>query len=201
MKRSRCLYVAALAILAIGRPAAQQPESVRLYDRGRTFEEFLRSVTANRDVWARVTADATVPGDLVDRFRRAAGNLRLLVVAEDWCADSMNTVPYIAALAKQAGTELRIVGRTAGAAVMRRHPAADGRGVTPVVVLLRARAEEGAWVGRPAVLQSLFRAIGTDALSAERFARRQTWYDQDRGRTTLSELVAVAERRTVDGRR
>ena len=37
---------------------------------------------------------------------KAAGTgLRLLVVAEDWCSDSVNTVPYLATLATRAGVE------------------------------------------------------------------------------------------------
>jgi Thioredoxin len=46
----------------------------------------------------RVSAAKIDPG-LVERFRRVGGDLRLLIVAEDWCPDSVHTVPYVAALA------------------------------------------------------------------------------------------------------
>jgi Thioredoxin len=82
------------------------------------------------------------PG-VVERFRRVGGDLRLLIVAEDWCPDSVHTVPYVAALAAQAGVDMRIVDRGSGAAMMKRHPAPDGRGVTPIVVLLRAVSYDG----------------------------------------------------------
>jgi hypothetical protein len=39
------------------------------------------------------------------RFRRVGGDLPLPIVAEDWCPDSVHTVPYVAALAAQAGVE------------------------------------------------------------------------------------------------
>jgi hypothetical protein len=80
---------------------------------------------------------------VVERFRRVGGDLRLLIVAEDWCPDSVHTVPYVAALAAQAGVDMRIVDRGSGAAMMKRHPAPDGRGVTPIVVLLRAVSYDG----------------------------------------------------------
>ena len=46
------------------------------------------------------------------RLARAGRDLRLLVVAEDWCTDSANTIPYVARLAALAGVELRILDRT-----------------------------------------------------------------------------------------
>ena len=55
----------------------------------------------------------SVPSDVVERFRRVSGGLRILVVAEDWCPDSVNAVPYIAGLASSASVPLRIVDRTA----------------------------------------------------------------------------------------
>ena len=108
-------------------------------------------------------------------------------------------VPYIANLAAAAGVELRIVDRTVGTAVMARHPARDGRNVTPTIVLLRDDRDAGAWVERPAILQDLFFSMATNPESARRFADRAAWYERDRGRTTIAEVVALAER-TVPGR-
>ena len=81
---------------------------------------------------------------------------------------------------------------------MARHPASDGRQVTPTVVLLRADIDAGAWVERPEPLQKLFHSL-SNPQNARQFAQRQAWYDADRGRTTLSEFVALAER-TATGR-
>ena len=76
---------------------------------------------------------------------------------------------------------------------MRAHRTADGRTATPTVVLLRQGADVGAWVERPAVLQELFRSIGTSPESARRFAQRGEWYEADRGVTVLKEIVALVE--------
>jgi hypothetical protein len=191
---SRAILLIGLAVVSISQPMAEPVQAAWLYGRGWTFDHFINSVHAQRDVWARVTSAADVPEDLVDRFSLVNTDLRLLIVAEDWCTDSVNTVPYIAALARRSGTELRIIGRSAGAPVMRRHPASDGRAVTPVVVMIRGRVEAAAWVERPAVLQSLFKSIGSNPANAAQFAERQAWYERDRGRSTLSEVVQVAER-------
>ena len=164
-----------------------------VFDRGRTVEQFVQTATRQRELWARNVAAAKVEPGMVERFRRAGRDLRLLIVAEDWCPDSVHTVPYVAALAAQAGVDLRIVDRVSGAAIMNRHPAPDGRAVTPVVVLLRHGIDVGAWVERPSVLQSLFQSIGTDPENAKRFAQRRAWYNADGGRTTVAEVVALAE--------
>jgi len=76
---------------------------------------------------------------------------------------------------------------------MKRHQAPGGRTATPVVVLVRNGRDVGAWVERPAVLQKLFLSMTSDHENARRLAQRQSWYDLDRGRTTLEELVALAE--------
>ena len=84
--------------------------------------------------------------------------------------------------------------RTIGAPLMRRHPSQDGRGVTPLVVLLRVGEDAGAWVERPRALQDAFRHMATDPDSRQRFEARQAWYDADQGRSALEEVVQVAER-------
>jgi hypothetical protein len=174
--------------------AAQTPDAERLFDRGLTWEQFLATATAQRDVWLKTAASANVPADIVERFRRASSGLRLLVVAEDWCPDSVNSVPFIAAAAASADVRLRIVDRKVGEALMNRHRTPDGRPATPTVVLLRHGDEVGAWVERPGVVQQWFLSMATSPESAKRFGERQSWYEADRGQTVLAEILSLAER-------
>jgi hypothetical protein len=189
-----------VATLLIQSTSTAPPGAAGLFARGRTFDEFVAHVASQRDIWRRTAAAASAPRDLVDRLERVGDGLQLLVVAEDWCPDSANTVPYIAALASQAHVALRIVDRDQGQSLMKRYPAGDGRAVTPTVVVIRGGSDVAAWVERPAPLQHLFQTMATSADSARQFADRQAWYDADRGRTTLAEVVALAERTAV-GRR
>jgi len=152
------------------------------------------AATAPRDVWLKTAASAIVPADIDERFRRVSGGLRLLVVAEDRCPDSVNAVPFIAAAAAAAGVPLRIVDRKAGEPLMSRHRTPDGRPATPTVVLLRHGDEVGAWVERPGVVQQWFLSMATNPDSVKRFAERQSWYDSDRGHTVLAEILSLAER-------
>jgi Thioredoxin len=168
-------------------------DAAALYDRAATWEQFLDRVHVQRDRWQRNAQAAVAPAQ-VERLARAGRGLRLLIVAEDWCADSVNTVPYIATLAASARVEVRVLDRSAGAALMARHRTSDGRTVTPLVIFLRDGRDAGAWIERPAALQAMFRSMADDPDRAREFANRQAWYDADRGRSTLDEILTIAER-------
>ncbi|HEV3062439.1 MAG TPA: thioredoxin family protein [Vicinamibacterales bacterium] len=169
------------------------------YSRGQTLEQFVDRATQQRELWLKNAAWTNIPPELVLRLRRVTSGLLFLIVAEDWCPDSVNTVPYIVRLGTMAGVETRIVDRTVGQALMSRHPTPDGRTATPTVILLRDGRDVGAWVERPLVLQHLFLTMGVNPGNGRRLAERQSWYDADHGRTTLSELVSLAER-TAQGK-
>ncbi len=165
-----------------------------VFDKAPAWSQFLAGVVVQRERWTGNAARAAVPPALADRWTRAASNLRLLIVAEDRCLDSANTVPYIARLATTAQVPVHVVDRAAGEAVLNQHRSRDGRTVTPVVVLMRGDRVVGAWVERPAPLQQAFEAMGIDPAARKRFDDRQAWYDEDAGRTTMAEIVALAER-------
>jgi hypothetical protein len=180
--------------------AASRVEDVEhLFERGQTWNQFLTGARAQREAWLKTTAVAIPPADLVAQFRRVSAGLRLLIVAEDWCPDSVNVVPYIAGLASAVAVPLRIIGRQLGDPLMDKHRTSDGRIATPTIVLLRGGDDVGAWVERPAVVQQWFLSMARDPESARRFGDRQSWYDNDHGRTVLAEVIALAER-TAAGR-
>ena len=188
-----CLWLVLLLGAAAG-AAGEESQASRLFAGGVTWDTFAAGLQAQRDLWARTIASARVSPDALERFRRVSAGVRLLVVAEDWCPDSANVVPYVAELAKSGAVPLRVVDRTIGRPVMNAHPAPDGRPVTPAIVVLRGSDDVGAWVERPAPLQRWFLSMAADAESARRFANRQSWYDADQGRTFIQELIALVAR-------
>jgi Thioredoxin len=187
------MSLVSLSLLLVVSLQAAALEPARLFEAGEPWERYLDRVDRQRELWVRTSADATVSPELVERVRRAGQDLQLLVVAEDWCPDSAYSVPYVARLAALAQVPIRIVDRATGESLMRAHRTTDGRTATPTVVLLRQGVDVGAWVERPAVLQELFRSIGTSPESARRFAQRGEWYEADRGVTVLKEIVALVE--------
>ncbi len=175
-------------------PGTAASAAVGPVDDGETFDVFVKRAAAQRALWTDLSKTADVSPGLLDRFRRASDGLQLLVVAEDWCVDSANTLPFLARLADDAGVPLRVIGRVAGRRFMEAHRTADGRVATPLVVLFRRGHDAGAWVERPAPLQQMFRMVGRSPDAARAFADRQAWYAHDRGRTALAEIVQLAER-------
>lgn len=175
-------------------PAAAADSTLEaLYASGVDYRTFLANARARREQWVRHTERAVVPADALDAARALRGRWRLLVAAVDGCSDSVNTIPYLAALAEQVPSlELRIVAPGPGRPVMESHRTPDGRAATPTVVILDGSgADVGCWVERPAKLQAMAieaRAAGTiDAFSRD----KQQWYDADAGASTIREVVAV----------
>jgi Thioredoxin len=165
----------------------------RFVESGRTWEQFLAGVSAQREVWLKTESAVTVPLDFIERAKKVSRGLQLLVVAEDWCPDSAYSVPYVARLAQAAGIPLRVIDRTAGEPLMLAHRTSDGRTATPTIVVLRNGRDVGAWVERPAELQQLFLSMSTNPENAQRFSLRHLWYESDGGLTVLKEVLALIE--------
>lgn len=191
--------VALSACLAGGAVTAQGEQIAlgELYRDGVTFEKFLEASERRADAWHAHYDHGTADPAVVARARALQlGEVRLLVVAEDWCSDSVNTLPYLARLTEQVDSvDIRIIDSRVGAALMEQHPTADGRAATPTVVLLDGSNREiGAWIERPAPLQDWYQA-NQDTLTPRQLGRqKQDWYDQDQGEQTLLEIVALLER-------
>lgn len=161
----------------------------RLFERGRTYQAFLESANARKETWVENTQAATLDPAVLTRARAVSGEWRLLAVAEDWCGDSANTVPYVARLMDSLpSVTLRIVNSKDGRWVMERYRTPDGRAATPTLVLLNSAGEAvGCFIERPAGLRKAIEAGGrTMTILTE-------WRKQDAGRSTVQEIVELLE--------
>ena len=178
------------------RPGAP-PDYVALYNNGITFAEFLEAARSKRDEWRQRYNDASVTPDLITRMRALPSRRLILVVAEDWCSDSAQTIPYVARLVDGAPERLamRVVNSTVGRPVMDANPTPDGRGATPtVVVLTEHNAVLGSWVERPSTAQAWFLEQQKSVMQQPLHDQLMKWYADDAGRTTLAEIAALLER-------
>lgn len=200
--RLRARLMLALAAVALLRtPAAglatAPADYQRIYAQGVDFPAFLEKTRARRDEWRSRYRDVVVPADLAVRMRALPERRRILVVAEDWCADSANSVPYIARLVDAAPSRLalHLVDSAAGAAVMEANQTPDGRGATPTVIVLGEDGRVlGAWVERPAEAQRWFLDAQKTTMQKPLHEQLAKWYEDDGGRTTLAEVAAILER-------
>jgi hypothetical protein len=173
------------------------PDYLGLFRQGITFAAFLGHARVRPEEWKQRYNDAAVTPDVVTRMRALPARRLLLIVAEDWCSDSLNSIPFIARLVDGAPERvtLRIVDSTVGRPIMDAHLTPDGRAATPTIVVLgEDGALVGAWVERASTAQAWFleqkKSVERQALRT----RMRQWYADDAGRTTVAEVAALLER-------
>ena len=177
------------ALLPVAAPAI---DYVALFDKGVSYRDFLDAARSRRQEWLDRSKDAKVEADAVTRVRQMSSRRRLLIVAEDWCGDSSNTLPYLNRLAEAAPEvlELRIIDSSAGRPVMEAHRTPDGRAATPTVIVLdEAGGLVGVWVERPAVLQKWYLEQQDLLSNADLLDKKYKWYREDHGKTAIGEMV------------
>jgi hypothetical protein len=122
------------------------------------------------------------------------------VLVEDWCGDAVNTVPYVARLARSRRSwRCASSGATPTPTSWTRTRAAGARAIPLVIVYDEAGREHGWWGSRPGPLTAWFEAEGRALEKAERYRHIRGWYARDRGRTTLDEVLAIVERGAAAG--
>jgi hypothetical protein len=165
------------------------------YERGASFEQFVRGVTANTELWQALSRRTETPESVVRDIESIAGAWHLLVLTEDWCGDAVNTLPVLAAASERArNLDLRILSRDANLDLMDTHRTGTSRSI-PIVIVLDSRYAERAWWGpRPARLQGWVVNAGRAMTPDDRYREVRRWYARDRGTTTLAELVAVVRK-------
>ena len=172
-----------------------------LYSAGVDFDSYVDRMKKKKKVWAEARTGTVIPADVEYAASRIDGNWRLLVVSEELCHDSQNTVPHLAALADAtAGIDLRIVDSRLGRVVMDSRRTPDDRGATPTVVILAANgADSGCWIERPAALQTFYLENKSAFRNADKHERERleaefmNWYRRDAGATTLREVIALVD--------
>jgi hypothetical protein len=200
----RIVYVLVTALCATGMSVAQQPAELDYsehYANGITFAAFLDKAESRRDQWHANYNDAAVTADMVTRIRALPGRRRLLVVAEDWCGDSVNTIPYLARLIDAAPErlQLRLIDSKAGRALLEAHRTPDGRAATPTVIVLDEDGRVlGAWTERPAALRAWVAeqkaAAGNARPSRALHDRTMKWYADDAGQSTVADIAEILAR-------
>jgi len=170
-----------------------------LYEGGVPFQTFLGEARRRRDMWVEHYGEGTVPDGLLARARAVPGQWRLLAVAEDWCSDSVNTIPYVARLVEQVeGLEMSVIRSREGRGLMEAHLTPDGRASTPTVLLLdEAWNEAGCFVERPVELQDWVMEHRPEYSSEKLHEHMFDWYDEDAGASTIEQVVEMLEAAAV----
>ncbi len=167
-----------------------------LWDHAIPYAQFSREAKKNCELWTGVYRLARIPGWALADARASAGS-RLLVMAEDWCGDGANTLPYLAKLVDEAGgLELRVLRRDEYPEVMDRYLTGAARAIPIVIALDESFHELGHWGPRPAELQHWLLEERHSMPKDQIYPQARRWYARDKGQSTLREVLAlVTERR------
>jgi hypothetical protein len=213
-RRSRAAsFVFAVAVAAAATATWTRPELLStaepadavavaaLYPQAANFDAFLAADADQADRWwAQHEASEEAVAALLPRVRELPGKWYLLVVAETWCSDAVNSVPHFVRLAEASpNLELRLLRKEEGASLVNAHPL-DGRGRIPLVVVLDENFNKrGVWIERPAALRELVATLKAGPGTEDVGARIRTWYAADAGRSALEEIVALLEQAAAGG--
>ena len=167
------------------------PDFRSLWEAGQTFEDFVAASGNHRALWEGIYRIARLPEWVSGAIM--PGARRLMVIAEDWCGDAVNTVPILAKLADATpGLELRIIRRDLHPEVMDRYLTNGSRSIPIVIALDDDFRELGHWGPRPTELQAWVMANRLTTPKTELYPKVRTWYARDRGETTVREVLDVA---------
>lgn len=149
----------------------------------------------HRELWQAVYRLARVPGWAAELAAQLERRLRLIVLAEDWCGDAVNTVPVLAKWAESSPiVELRVLRRDQHPDVMDRY-LTDGRArsIPVVIVLTEQMGELGWWGPRPRELQRFVKEqLAQGRAKKDIYPETRRWYARDKGETTIREVLAAA---------
>ena len=65
---------------------------------GLTMAEYVAQMRINRDAFTRLLAEAPVRPEDREAIATREGKIKILVITEDWCPDSLRTIPVLARL-------------------------------------------------------------------------------------------------------
>lgn len=68
------------------------------FAQGLTIPEYVAQMRTNREAFERLLAEATVSPEDRDALGVLTGKVKILVITEDWCPDSLRTIPVLAGL-------------------------------------------------------------------------------------------------------
>ena len=162
-------------------------------ERASTYDDFLAVAGTTAALWHAAERRVHLPQDSVFEVSATGRRWRLLVIAEIWCADAMNTVPALRALCASAGNvELRMIARDHAPELMAAHLSTRGTKSMPVVIRIDECDTELAWWGsRPAGLQQRIDIDWATAALEDRYREIRRWYVLDSGTSAVREVVRM----------
>lgn len=65
------------------------------WEQAESTDAYVARTVANHELWTMMLKRATLSDADAERAARSAGTWRVLILAEDWCGDAVNSVPVL----------------------------------------------------------------------------------------------------------
>lgn len=134
---------------------------------------------------------ARIPEELLDITQSIDEPQFWLVITEDWCGDSAQTLPYISAVADlNEQITLRIVHRDTHPEIMEMY-LTDGKQAIPKLIAFNAAGEElFQWGPRPEEAATLFQTEKENGTpKPDIYPKLHLWYGRNRGKAVFHEFT------------
>jgi hypothetical protein len=163
-----------------------------LWTQALPYQDFVAASTAHRGLWEGIYRIAPLP-EWSSGVDLSASPRRLLVLAEDWCGDASNTIPFLEKFVERVpGLELRVLRRDEHPEVMDQYLTNGARSIPVVVVLDAEYREVGHWGPRPRELQEWVMANRAVIPKQDLYPQVRRWYARDKGESTLRGVLEAA---------
>ncbi|MHB0947880.1 MAG: thioredoxin family protein [Gemmatimonadaceae bacterium] len=174
--------------------AVPMPE--RFHEAAWDYRAFRGDDTAKVALWTASDVKArSVVRPYLQRVLAIPRRQHLLVVAENWCPDAANSLPYLAQLADAApNVDLKVLRKADAPDLLAKYPLGD-RQATPLVVIMDSKWQvRGVWIEQPEALQRRIAALKADGLTQDAIRSHvNAWYAADSGRAMLDEITRLLD--------
>lgn len=135
----------------------------------------------------------SVTDDLKTLANNLPGEHLWVVITEDWCGDSAQTVPYIAKIAAASPKiELAILLRDENPDIIDQYLTNGTRSIPKLIGFDKNWNELYRWGPRPLALQELFQRWKSEGIPREKlYENLQIWYNNDHGRELEGEFMEM----------
>lgn len=141
---------------------------------------------------------ARIPEELLDLTRNIDEPQFWLVITEDWCGDSAQTLPYIAAVSElNKHITLRIVHRDTHPEIMDKYLTNGKRAIPKLIAFNPAGEELFQWGPRPVEAATLFRTEKENGTpKPDIYPKLHLWYGRNRGKAVFHEFTEHLQKST-----
>jgi len=158
-------------------------------------EDLTHYSTLNEVRMNRLDKTIKLPQEINDRLASIHKNYILLVISEGWCGDAAQILPIINKMAQvNDKLDLQVVLRDENPELMDAYLTNGSRSIPKLIVVdADTLTEKASWGPRPAGAEQLIKDFKEkySVINEEAKTELQKWYLQDKGLSTMQEIVGL----------